>query len=675
MAAGPGGAVPGGLAAQETAFQNAVSLRRQGEPQRADALCAELLRADPGNFNAYHLRGLIALETGETHRGIALIGRSLAINPNQPLAYSNVGNALLSAGEPLRALQSLDAAIALKPDLGLAHYNRGNALKALRRLEEAAASYETAVALDAGDVKAWNNRGLVQQELGRLADALASFEHAAALDPRFPGIQVNLGAVLVRLGRLDEAVRSYSRALRLDPANFEAWLNVGSALQGLGRLEEARESCEQALKLKPDSGLALVNTGNVLLGLGRAGEALECYERALRLAPQQDGALHGRAASLLVLERLEEADAAFAALLAVEPDHPSAVGNLFQLRMNQCDWRDYDVLSMRLRESLSRTRGLASPLSLLMIDEPEVALACARAWCEERYPEKVPSGACIQAPAAESGKIRIAYVSADLCDHPVAHLLIGALERHDRNRFELIGVSLRPPGCGPFEARVRGTFDRYIDVSARTDQEAAEWMRLYGVDIAVDLMGLTDGFRLGIFAHRPAPVQVSYLGYAGTVGAPYMDYLLADELVVPPGAERWYREQVVRLPGCYLPADNQRKVGNQPTRAHAGLPAQGFVFCAFTKAHKINPTMFDRWMRLLQGVPGSILWLREMGESAEANLRRHAGERGIDADRLVFAPRVPSVADHLARHSLADLYLDTLPYNAHSTASDALWAG
>lgn len=524
-------------------------------------------------------------------------------------------------------------------------------------------------------MKALNNRGIVLQALGRQGEALASFERVVALDPLFPSIHVNKGGVLLGLGRLDEAVESYSQALRVDPESFEAWLNLGSALQGLQRREEARESCQRALQLQPDSLLALVNTGNVLLGLGRGEAALGYYEHALLVGPRNPGALYGRAASLLALERQEEADAAFAALLAVEPDHASALGYLFHLRMDGCDWRDHESLSSRLRESLRQTRRLASPLSLLMIDEPELALACACALCEKRYPARASHRPRFEAPSLATGKVRVAYVSADFCNHPVAHLLIGVLERHARDRFEVIGVSLRPPRHGPFEARVHRAFDRYIDVSGLSDREAAESMRTCGVDIAVDLMGLTEGFRLGIFAHRPAAVQVTYLGYAGTVGAPYMDYLLADEGVIPPGEERWYWERVVRLPHCFLPADDHREIGDRPTRGQAGLPAHGFVFCAFTRAHKINPTMFEVWMRLVRAIPGSVLWLRAMSERAEANLKRRAGELGVDGNRVVFAPHLPNTAEHLSRQSLADLYLDTLPYNAHSTARDALWAG
>jgi protein O-GlcNAc transferase len=705
-----GGAAACGPSDAELAFQRALSLRRQGQGLLADELCAEALQLDPGHFHAYHLRGLIALDHDETDRGIELIEKSLAINPNQPLAYSNLGNALLSAGRPQEALDSLERALRLKSDLIIAHYNRGNALRSLSRFAQALASYDATLTLDNAHVKALNNRGLVLQELGRFTEALSSFDRASKLDPRFAASQANLAAVLLRLGRplealatterllrwtpedpeahrgradallalerLDEAVEGYSKVLQLEPGNFDALINRGTALQRQKRLEAALEDCERAVQSRPQSVLALGNTGNVLLGLDRAASALACYERALALSSDDANALHGRGAALLKLGRLEDAAQGFAELLRVQPDHPSALGNLFHLRMEQCDWNDYESLSSRVFGSLKRTKSFANPLSLLMYDDPEVNLSCARAFSHEKYPPE--SWAPFSPPSArglDRHKIRVAYVSADFCDHPVAHLLVGTLERHDRKRFEVLGISLRGRRGGAFDDRVHDAFDRCIDVSERSDREVAAFMREWDIDIAVDLMGFTEGSRLGIFAHRTARVQVSYLGFAGTTGAPYMDYVLADEVVVPPGGERWYSEEVARLPHCYLPTDDRRIVGQRPTRAEAGLPQAGFVFFAFTKAHKITPRVFEIWMRLLRNTEGSVLWLREMGMAAQANLIRAAETSGISGDRLVFAPRVASMAGHLGRQALADLMLDTLPYNAHSTTCDALWAG
>jgi len=292
---------------------------------------------------------------------------------------------------------------------------------------------------------------------------------------------------------------------------------------------------------------------------------------------------------------------------------------------------------------------------------------------EEKHPPQA------KAPAARASratrKIRVAYISADFREHPVSYLLAGTLEKHDRAAFEIFGISLRAAEDSELGRRVRSGCDQFIEVADRSDARVAGLLREAEVDIAVDLMGLTQGMRLGIFAHRAAPVQVNYLGYAGTLGASYMDYVLADGIVIPRGDERHYAEKVVRLPHCYLPNDNLRQIAAAPAREQAGLPAQGVVFCAFTNAYKINPPVFDIWMRLLREVPQSVLWLRAVGPEVRGNLLTEAAARGVDPQRIVFAPHVASMADHLGRHQLADVYLDTLPYNAHSTTCDALWAG
>jgi predicted O-linked N-acetylglucosamine transferase (SPINDLY family) len=691
------------------AFQAALALRNQGKTAGADALCTEILRLDPRFFDALHLRGLIALDQGDLAGGIDFIQRSLAVNSDQAVAHSNLGNALLSAGEWQRARESFDRALSLKPDLIIAHYNRANALRSLGFYEQALAGYDHVLALNARHVPALNNHGLVLEALGRLDEARASLERARDADPRYAPAQENLAALLLKLdrplealavsesllkwapgnvtalctsgnsllalARPEEAVRRYTLALEVDPGNFDALLNRGAAHQRLGHLEDALADGERALAAIPDSVRALVNCGNDHLGLGQADLALMRFERALLLAPEDCDALHGRGAALLKAGRDLEAAQAFADVLRLRPDHGLALEQLFHLRMNACDWRDQAWLPLRLRNSLVVTRSFANPLTLLMYDDPELAITCARAFASAKHPLDSGLGPCPPPSRRQGGKIRIAYVSADFHTHPVAQSLVGVLERHDRSRIEVLGISLRARRPGEFERRVHDAFDRYADVSAHSDRSVAVLMREWGVDIAVDLMGFTEGFRVGIFAHRAAPVQVGFLGYAGTVGAAYMDYILADCVVIPPESERWFAERVARVPHCYLPTDDRRVPVPAPTREQAGLPPHGLVLCAFTRAPKITPEVFDVWMRLLCATPGSVLWLREMGESARANLLGAAAARGVPAHRLVFAGHAPGAAEHLARQQLADLYLDTLPYNAHSTACDALWAG
>lgn len=693
-------------------FQQAALLHQQGRPFQADALCAELLRADARHYGAWHLRGLIAIEAGRIEQGIRSMERSLQLHPNQPAAHSNIGNALLSQGQPQLALESFNRALQLKADYVAALYNRGNALRGLRCFDEALASYDRVLGIKADHVPALNNRGVVLLELERPGEALTALQQACELEPRFFEAARNQGAALLKLERAREALDSYERALRevpkdpaawcgrgaamlalkqpdaalasytqaiqLDPRHVDGWISRGHVLQLLHRCADALSDYEQALGLAPDSVLALNNSGNALLELGQAQAALARYDRALELSSHAPNTLYNRGAALRELKRYQESAQAFAELLRVAPEHEYALGNLFHLRMDCCDWTDYFSSMRQIYAALATSRRAINPLSLLLSDSPELQLDCARAYVQDKYPPELSSARAapqrhgVAAPA----KIRVAYVSADFREHPVAYLLVGALELHDRRCFELIGISLRAAQDSELGRRVRSAFDRFIEVTDRTDREVAELLRELRVDIAVDLMGFTQGLRLGIFAHRVAPVQVSYLGYAGTTGADFIDYLIADDVVIPAGEEGCYAEQVVRLPYCYLPNDARREIAaDRPPRAGAGLPAEGLVFCAFTNTYKINPPVFDIWMRLLREQPGSVLWLRATDPVARDNLQSEAHRRDVAAERLIFAPHLASMAQHLARLSLADLYLDTVPYNAHSTACDALWAG
>lgn len=658
------------------AFQQAVLLQQQGRPFQADALCAEVLRLDGRHYGAWHLRGLLALENGDTAQGVEWIEKSLKLHPNQAAAHSNIGNALLSRCQPEQALARFSLALRLKADHVPALYNRGNALRDLRRFDAALASYQEALRLQSDHVQALNNKCLVLLELKRFDEVLECCDRLLQVSPRDANVWNVRGNTLRDLRRLDEALASYTRALEIDPSHVDTLINRGHVLQRLQQPTAALEEYTKALHVSPDSVLALNNSGNTLSALGMHEEALARYGRALELSPGVPDTLYNRGAALRELKRYKESAQTFAELLRIAPGHDYALGNLFHLCMDYCDWSQYESLSGQLYEALAKQRRIINPLSLLLSDSPALQASCAKVFVDDKHAEDRSLGPCqVRRGTGDERRLRVAYVSADFCDHPVSHLLVGALEGHDRSGFEVIGVSLQAGGGGAFERQVRDAFDRFIEVTGRSDLEVAQLLRELEVDIAVDLMGFTQAMRLGIFAYRCAPVQVSYLGYAGTSGAPYIDYLLADEVVIPAEQECHYSEQIVRLPHCYLPNDDSRQIGPAPTRIEAGLPEQGFVFCAFTNAHKINPPVFDVWMRLLREVPGSVLWLRSMVEDARENLRREAQARGVEAHRLVFAPHVADMAAHLARQSLANLYLDTLPYNAHSTGCDALWAG
>lgn len=692
------------------ALARAVELHEAGDLPAAIGLYEHILSMDPQLREARHLLGVAALQQGDTGRAIDCFQQVLAVEPTAWTTAVNLGNALAQEGRLPDALAQYDLALRHRPDLAGALFNRGNALMALGRYAEALTSYEQMLALVPDGIEALNNRGIALLRLGnpgaaaqaferllrvapdwaaawinhavallelqRPGDALVSCARALELDPDDAEAHCQHGNALLDLGRPTEALLAFERALRLWPEHGDALLNRAVVLNRLNRAAEALASCDRALQLQPDDPEALNARGDSLLRLERPQEALECFTRALRLREDFPDALNNQACALQDLGRHADAATAWAALLAVVPDYAYAAGRKLHAQLHACDWTGYRQSTDALRRAIAAGQRAELPFAALAwSDSPALQLACARAYVADRHPPAA-------APAWNGrrhrhDRIRVAYLSADFRDHPVAHLMAPLLERHDRSRFEIIGVSLRADAAGSdIGRRLRGALELHLDVSDKSDREAGELLADLQVDIAVDLGGHTASSRPGVLACRPAPVQASYLGFAGTTGAPYVDYLIADGVVVPAADEPHYSERIVRLPHTFFPAgyDGSRAL-KPPTRAEVGLPESGFVFCAFNNTFKFSPSMFDLWMDLLNQVPDSVLWLREFNAVATANLRREAAGRGIGEHRLVFAPAVANREQHLARQQLADLFLDTSPYNAHTTACDALWAG
>jgi predicted O-linked N-acetylglucosamine transferase (SPINDLY family)/regulator of sirC expression with transglutaminase-like and TPR domain len=690
-------------------LQQAAHLHRQGRSQVAEEMCNAVLASEASNAAALHLRGLIAMERGHTEAGVRDIERSLAHLPAQPAAHSNLGNALLKLGKPLQALESFDRALRLAPDYAVAHYNRGNALLQLARHAEAIESYDHALQGKPNHHLAFNNKGSALFALQRWEEALASVERSLELEANHADAHRNRGIILAALKRHDEALDSYSQALRLGAAEAETLRHRGAAYRALDRHEDALADYQRAVQLDPESFEAWNLCGIVLLGLRRPLEALGCLDHALRILPNDANALNNRGIALLALQRPLEALACFEAswddgasapvepllgraqaldalkrsseavrclelLLQRAPEYPYARGALTQAQLDGCEWQGIGERVERVLHGVEQDRAVITPFSLLALcGTPRQQLRCARQYARDKYPSAADS-APWTGPVYAHGRIRLGYVSADLREHAVSYLMAGVFEQHDRQRFEVIGLSLLGAESSPMGNRVRAAFDRFIDVSEMDDGQVVRLMRELQIDIAIDLMGYTRAARSGIFARRAAPVQVNYLGYPGTMGAGFMDYLIADEFVIPPASREHYSEQVVYLPDCFQANDDRREIAAVPTRAQAGLPERGVVFCCFNSNYKINPSMFDLWCRLLSAVQESVLWLVEDNPTAGASLLREAAARGVDRRRLIFAQRLP-YARHLARLGLADLFLDTLPFNAGTTASDALWAG
>ncbi|MDL2338648.1 MAG: tetratricopeptide repeat protein [Pseudomonadota bacterium] len=623
------------------AFQRALKLMQQGLDLQAETLLHDILQRDPQHFDSLHLLGLIHLRRKDWASGLALLERAVAVN---------------DGFAPL-------------------HNNCGIALRELKRFDEAIASYDRALRLQPDHADALNNRGNVLRDLKWHAEALACYDQSLALKPINPPALNNRGHVLRELGRVDEALSSHERALVLKPDYVEALKARGRALEALQRLEEARAGHALAVTLAPDDVEALSDLGSVLDDLHRPDEALACFDRALALEPEAVALLSNRATVLGQLGRHDEAARAFARALELQPDHPYGWGSLLFSRMNVCDWAGRAASMQQLERAIDEGRKAALPFTTVALcSDAARQLRCARAFAADQHPlDVLPGDFALRGHGHD--RIQLAYVSADFHDHATAHLMIDLFESHDRERFEIWAVSLGPDRPSEMRQRLKRAFEHFIDARTMNDRQVALTMRDLEIDIAIDLKGYTRDSRPGIFAHRAAPLQVSYLGYPGTMGHEAIDYLIADATVIPESDESAYSEKVLRLPDSYQINARSRAVAERtPSRAECGLPDTGFVFSCFNNNYKITPEVFDIWMRVLQAVDGSVLWLLEDNPAASGNLRREALARGVAPDRLVFALRV-ALPEHLARHRQADLFLDTLPCNAHTTASDALWAG
>jgi predicted O-linked N-acetylglucosamine transferase (SPINDLY family) len=550
--------------------------------------------------------------------------------------------------------------------LGLIAAQRG-------RFTEAEARIAAALAINPRSALAHNNFGNVLSEQGRNVDALGEYEAAIAIRPDYADAHSNRGLVLQELGRHEEALPSYRRALELNPGHVEAHYNQGNCLRDLKRLEEATASYDKALLLSPSYADAWSNRGNALIEMGAAKEGVASYAQALAVRPDLPAALNNRGNQLLEEKRYREAAADFARLVSVDPDYPYGPGLLLHARMHCCDWPDYASLVARIETGLRAAQRVCTPFAYQAIcTDPALSQKCSQINAEDReraWPEPMWRGR-----RYGHKKIRIGYLSGEFRAQATSYLMAGVYDAHDKDKFEIVAFDNGVNDKSATRTRLEKAFARIVDIRRMSDAQAARLIAESEIDILVNLNGYFGHGRNGMFAARSAPVQVNYLGFPGTMGARYMDYLIADKHVIPENEQVFYDEKIVYLPDCYQANDDKRTIGAPATRAAHGLPEEATVYCSFNNSYKLTPQMFDVWMRILRAVEGSVLWLLESNTAMAESVRREAEARGIAGDRIVMAPPIPT-EEHLARQSLADLFLDTLPYNAHTTASDALWAG
>ncbi len=675
MSEGPrtaGGMSPSSVGAAMHCLERASTLYAQGRWAEAEELCRSVLEREPEQPGALSLLGILLAQTRRAQQAVELLGRAAAAMPDSAEAHINHGNILRTLGRYGDALACYERALALKPDNALAHYNRGLTLGDQQQYDQAIESYGRAVALKPDYAAAWNNRGAALHERGRYEDALASVERAIALQPRFPAAHCNRGVTLRVMGRREEALESFDRALALQPNYAQALAHRGDTLRGLQRLEEALASYDRAVAADPRCLNAFANRGAALYELRRYRDALESLDRAINQGHRDPYTYHCRGMALQELGLIEEAIASYAQAFAMDPKSRFLRGNWRHARMQICDWDGLESDRAAITAALERGEMAATPFVMLsLIDSPALQRRAAEICVRERL-VRAPLPDVPRHPRHE--RIRIGYFSADLSNHAVALLAAGLFEAHDRSGFELSAFSFGPHVSDELGARVEAACDRFLQVGAQTDRDVAALARRLEIDIAVDLGGYTRDARPGIMALRAAPVQVSYLGYLGTLGGQLIDYLLADPVLIPGETREQYSEKIAYLPS-YQVNDARRPVAEGSfSRAKFGLPSSEFVFCCFNNTYKISPETFDGWMRILCAAPHSLLFLLSGSPAVERNLRREAARRGVPPERLVFGGFLP-LGEYLARYRVADLFLDTLPYNAGTTAADALWAG
>ena len=530
-------------------------------------------------------------------------------------------------------------------------------------------------AIDFDTVQANLVTAISLQQSGDLEGAEHGFLNVLALCPAHPAAAYSLGVIALRRNDHVQA-RHWAKVGLMAHSNYAPLFFLAAA--GLraagGATATILEFFDRAIALQPDYVEALVNSGVVLREVLRHKEALARFNRVLEIDPTHQTALSNMGILLTEFKQSESAIAMFQRLVREHPDADYASGLLLFERLHICDWTDYDAQVTAIIHACQQGKRSCKSLPMMAIsDQASDTLQAAKIFAEHLYGSD--GGQLWRGPRAVHEKIRLAYISPDLREHPVGHLMVGVIEQHDKARFELTAISLGIDDKSRIRGRMLGAFDRFVDASRLNSQQIAQLIRSLEIDVLVDLGAFTADSRPDVLAQRPAPIQVNYLGYAGSMGVDYMDYIIADRQVIPPHHWPHYVEKVVYLPDDYMPTDNRIEIPEPPPRSTYGLPDDALVFCAFNHDFKITPHIYAIWMRLLVKHPRSVLWMISRNETAQRNLRAHAVSHGVDPERLIFAKRVPRVEDHLARYRLVDLFLDTYPYNAHTTAADALMAG
>ena len=655
------------LSAQNLIAQ-AVALQQAGEVEASAELYSRVLAIEPKNPVANYSMAAISSGKGQYAQALAFIQPVLASNPKFALAHLALSIILFNLGQLEKARVAAETAISIEPTIanGQAHLQTVKmAMESAQKLDNSAPP----------EVLATIGEGIGLQGQGEHANAIHKFQQALASAPDNFMALYSLGVSLSAVGQSTEALEAFTRACDTSPHMAIGFFAKAKTYQDLGLAEAAVETYDQAIAVDPKYMEAYTNKAAVLQAINRHHDALLTLVGATEIEPNHVRSLEGQGLLLGQYKQYGLAVNAFRRALEVDPDYAYGEGHLMSARLSNCDWTDFEASRQRIFDGIRAGKRMCGPLTIMSLtDDAALARQCIEIYAADKYGESMYK--LWNGEKYRHRRKRVAFISADFRTHPVGYLMIGMLEKFDRKHFEITGVFTGTADGSDLWKRYRCAFDHYVDVHDKPSLEVAKLLRAMEIDIAIDLSGHTEGTRLEVLAHRPCPVQATYLGFPGTLGLPFIDYLITDPVTVPPEMQRHYREKILYLPHCYLPRDDSVIPSPiTPKRSDFGLPEDGVVFCSFNHDYKINPPMFKVWMELLKEVPGSVLWLMKLNEGAHVNLSNSARVHCVKPERIIYASRVPRPEDHLARYKLANICLDTFPYNGHTTTSDALLAG
>jgi len=623
-------------------LSKSIEYLRNSNLDSAELFLRQALRLQSNNPDVLRLLGVIMAHRSEFSSALNYLNSSLKIFPKNPLTLSSLGNVFLALKDYEKALDAYDKSIKIDPKNAEVWSNKGNLLCELKQYEDALISHEKAVSLNPRYAEGISNRGNIFFELKRYDEAITNYDEALSLKPDYADGWFNRGNVFLELKKYEEAIASYEKALTLKPNHAVGWSDKGNALRELGYYHEADAHYDKALSLQPDYAEGWFNKGNTLWELKSFDESICHYERALQ----------------------------------IKPDMEWAQGYLLNVKMEIASWENYLESLDNAFSQIRLGKKIAQPFGFLSLSNDALLhKQTAKIYSLDKYPPNVSLGEIPKRKKAK--KIRVGYFSPDFRTHVVAFLTANFFEIHNKDQFEIYAFSLQSAEHGDqMRLRLKNAFDFFIDADKKSDLEIAKLARDLEIDVAVDMGGYTQWSRPGIFACRAAPIQINWFGYAGTLGSNYHDYIVADKIVIPESSQDFYTEKVAYLPDTYMVDDPKRISSDRVfTKQEYNLPDNAFIFCSFNSSYKFNPIVLDSWSRILLRVDVGVLWIPENNEQFRLNIRSEFEKRGIASSRLIFAQRVESMSDHLARYRLADLFLDTFPYSSHSTALDSLKAG